>query len=207
MTAPSAPAALAEVTQRWLVRLARHEVARAMGEPVSELLAAPEDPRLDEPVRGFVSWYLDGSLQGCIGVVESAMPLRAFVERFAVQAALHDRRTPALTKRDRPRLDFELHLLSDGQPMIDAHGQRLRGLAAIAAALVPEQDGLWLTHPSGARAFFLPSVWEQLPEASDFVHSLARKAGIDPHSAQADACEGAVMRGRTLQAPHSAFND
>jgi AmmeMemoRadiSam system protein A len=158
----------------------------------------PPDPRLDEAVRGFVSWHLEGRLVGCIGLVESTMPLRDFVVRFAVQAGLHDRRTPPLEVEQLDRLDFELHLLSAEEPMLDASGERLRGLEAIASALEAGRDGLWLTHPSGARAFYLPSVWEQLSNPRDFVQQLARKAGLDPHAADCDECTGAVLRAWTL---------
>lgn len=190
--------ALSPQMQRWVVDVARFELARAMHRAEREP-GPPPDPRTAaKVVRGFVSWHLNGQLQGCIGLVESEMPLEDFVRRFAVQAGLHDARTPALRVADLPHLDFELHLLSAQRAMVDGEGQRLRGLDALASALQPEHDGLWLTHPSGARAFFLPSVWAQLPRPRDFVDALARKAGLDPQSREAHACEGAVVRAWTL---------
>jgi AmmeMemoRadiSam system protein A len=166
--------------------------------PAPVLAAPPDDPALKEPVRGFVSWYLDGALVGCIGLVESQMPLLDFVSRFALQAGTADRRTPDLRAEQVPRLDFELHLLGESEPLCGEDGQRALGLRAIAEALEVGKDGLWLTHPGGARAFFLPSVWEQLPRADAFVLALARKAGLDPSSGECDQCRGAVLRAWTL---------
>ena len=198
LAGPASSLALRSETAAWLVRLARHELARAMRVPGVTLDPPPADPRLDEPVRGFVSWHLAGRLVGCIGLVESAMPLREFVSRFSVQAGMYDRRTPSLEPQQLERLDFELHLLTERAPLVDASGTPVRGLKAIAAALEPGVDGLWLTHPSGARAFYLPSVWEQLSTPGAFVDELARKAGLDPRAAACDECTGAVMRAWTL---------
>ena len=47
---------------------------------------------------------------------------------------------------------------------------------ALLDALVPFEDGLILSC-GRARATFLPSVWEQLPDPAEFVAHLKRKAG------------------------------
>jgi len=126
------------------------------------------------------------------------MPLQAFVERFAVQAGVGDQRTPDLLAEQVSHLDFELHLLSESTPLLMPEGGLARGLDSIARALVPKLDGLWLMHPSGARAFFLPAVWEQLPRSEDFVRALARKAGLDLQGPECKACSGAVLRAWTM---------
>jgi AMMECR1 domain-containing protein len=49
----------------------------------------------------------------------------------------------------------------------------------LVTALRPGTDGLYLTCAHGASAF-LPSVWEQLPDADEFVRHLQVKAGLPP---------------------------
>ena len=169
-----------------------------MGVTAPPVPSRPAERNLDEPVRGFVSWHSGGALVGCIGLVESVRPLQAFVERFAVQAGVGDKRTPDLLAEQVSRLDFELHLLSESTPLLAPEGGLARGLESIAQALIPKLDGLWLMHPSGARAFFLPAVWEQLPRSEDFVRALARKAGLDLHGRDCETCSGAVLRAWTM---------
>ncbi len=163
---------LAEDSQRWLLALARDALAQAMGLPASPLPPAPQDPRLDEPTRVFVSWHEGEELVGCIGTLVSDRPLREGVRHFAVQSGLHDHRTPMPTAQDLPQLHCEISVLSDPEPMEE------HGLRAITDALVPGRDGLVL-RDGAKRAVFLPVVWGSLPTAQSFVDALCRKAGID----------------------------
>jgi len=133
---------------------------------------APADPRLDEPVRLFVSWHEGARLVGCIGTLEAHMPLREAVRHYAVQSGLHDPRTPTPAPSDLPRLRCEISVLTPPEPMAE------QGLDEITAALVPGRDGLVL-RDGERRAVFLPVVWETLPEPHAFVAALCRKARID----------------------------
>jgi AmmeMemoRadiSam system protein A len=166
------PTQLGRVTQEWLLTAARDALGRAMGLAMAELEDAPENPRLLQPTRVFVSWHQGQRLVGCIGTLEADRSLADAVPYFAVQAGLHDRRTPMPTAADLPRLECEISVLSPSEPMAE------RGLAGITAALVPGRDGLVL-YEGARRAVFLPVVWESLPTAAGFVAALCRKAGID----------------------------
>jgi AmmeMemoRadiSam system protein A len=163
---------LAAATRRWLLASARHALAEALGVPAPPLDAPPPDPRLDEPARLFVSWHDGPRLVGCIGTLEAHAPLHAAVRHYAVQAGLHDPRTPTPEPGDLPRLRCEISVLTPPEPMTE------RGLPEITAALVPGRDGLVL-RDGERRAVFLPVVWESLPEPATFVAALCRKARID----------------------------
>ncbi len=163
---------LPAATQRWLLASARHALAQALGVDAPQPGPAPSDPRLDEPARLFVSWHDHGRLVGCIGTLEARTPLRDAVRHYAVQAGLHDPRTPAPRPEDLPRLRGEISVLTPPEPMAQV------GLAAITAALVPGRDGLVL-RDGERRAVFLPMVWQNLPEPREFVAALCRKAKID----------------------------
>lgn len=151
---------------------ARKALADALGVALPPLGPEPAEPRLDEPVRLFVSWHEGPRLVGCIGTLEASLPLRDAVRRYAVEAGLHDPRTPTPAPEDLPRMRCEISLLTAPAPMPE------QGLGSIIAALVPGRDGLVL-RDGERRAVFLPVVWESLPEPAAFVAALCRKARID----------------------------
>lgn len=180
-------ARLAPATRRWLLASARQALADALGVAASPVGPAPDDPRLDEPVRLFVSWHEGPRLVGCIGTLEAHAPLRDAVRHYAVEAGLHDPRTPTPAPSDLPRLRCEISVLTPPEPMVE------EGLAEITAALVPGRDGVVL-RDAERRAVFLPVVWETLPEPAEFVAALCRKARIDPER------RGAFVRGERFYA-------
>jgi AmmeMemoRadiSam system protein A len=178
---------LAPATRRWLLASARHALAEALGVPAPPVGPAPADPRLDEPMRLFVSWHDGPQLVGCIGTLEAHAPLRDAVRHYAVEAGLHDPRTPTPAPGDLPRLRCEISVLTSPEPMAE------QGLPEITAALVPGHDGLVL-RDGERRAVFLPVVWESLPEPAAFVAALCRKARIDVDR------RGALVRGERFHA-------
>lgn len=163
---------IAPATRRWLLASAREALARAMGVSAEPPGPAPDDPLLDERRRLFVSWHDGPRLVGCIGTLQGERPLRDEVRYYAVQAGLHDPRTPMPTPDELPRLRGEVSVLTEPVPMKE------QGLAEITRALVPGRDGLVL-RDGGRRAVFLPVVWSSLPTREAFVAALCRKAGID----------------------------
>lgn len=185
--------------RHWLLQLARHEVAAELarrGRPTTVSVpdpgAAPDDPALSRPSRLFVSWHLRGDLQGCIGTLEPWPSLAEGVVRYAVIAALGDRRTPDLDPRDFDALELEISILGEPRELDEV------GIEAIARVLVPGRDGVILS--CGARsAFFLPVVWKTLPDPQTFLWHLCRKAGVDP------VRDGPRCRAQVLEAV--AFGD
>jgi AmmeMemoRadiSam system protein A len=166
-------ARLAPATRQWLLATARHALADALGVPAAPVGPAPDDPRLDELMRLFVSWHEGPRLVGCIGTLEAHASLKDAVRHYAVEAGLHDPRTPTPAPSDLPRLRCEISVLTPPEPMAE------QGLAEITAALVPGRDGVVL-RDGERRAVFLPVVWESLPEPTAFVAALCHKARIDP---------------------------
>ena len=60
----------------------------------------------------FVTLHLDGSLRGCIGRFTSDESLYATIREMAISAAFSDPRFPALSKREAPRVEIEVSVLS-----------------------------------------------------------------------------------------------
>ncbi|MCA9705283.1 MAG: AmmeMemoRadiSam system protein A [Myxococcales bacterium] len=169
---PPLPAPLPAAVRRWLLASARDALTQAMGGRSSPLGEPPDDPRLDRPARVFVSWHEGSRLVGCIGTLVPESSLRDAVRYFAVQAGLHDPRTPTPHLHELPRLRCEISVLTSPEPMAE------QGLDSITAALVPGRDGLVL-RDGDRRAVFLPVVWHSLPTPAQFVAALCRKAQID----------------------------
>lgn len=187
---------LPSATAKYLLTLARSSLARAVtGRPVA-VPPRPQDPRLEEPARLFVTWKHGERLVGCLGQLEAVAGLEATVTRLAAEAGIHDPRTPGARPDELDHLDLEISILSAPRPL-DAVG-----LPAIARELRPGRDGL-LLEAGGRRAFFLPQVWEQLPDRPSFLAALVRKGGMDPALAQR-AARGWVFGAQVLEDPAPA---
>lgn len=158
--------------RRLLLDLARRSIAHGLdqGGPL------PLDPAdYPEPLRArlaaFVTLNLGGNLRGCIGHLEAVQPLVRDVTDNAYAAAFRDPRFAPLAHRELPDLEIHISVLTPPEPM------SFTSEADLLAQIRPGIDGLILTDGQ-ARGTFLPSVWESLPQARDFLNQLKRKAGL-----------------------------
>lgn len=157
---------------RALVSHARHAIAQALGLPTPPAPALPDHPALSRPGATFVTLHdAAGELRGCVGRTEASRPLGDDVRANALAAAFHDSRFTPLRADEWPGLQVEVSLLGEPEPLA------VCGEAEALAALRPGVDGLILEW-RGARATFLPQVWEKLPDAAAFMAALKRKAGL-----------------------------
>jgi AmmeMemoRadiSam system protein A len=146
-----------------------------LGRPPGVPSAATLPPALQETLGAFVTLTVEGALNGCTGSIEGAEPLGHAVARHAWTSAFADARFPALRGDDYALLLIEVSVLSP-LALLPASSRR-----HLLDQLRPEVDGLVIT--SGARrALFLPSVWEQLTEPTEFLDHLQLKAGLPAHS-------------------------
>ena len=155
-----------------LLQLARDSIAHGLRHgralPV-DILNYPEALRV--PRATFVTLHEDGELRGCIGTLEAHQPLVKDIADNAFSAAFRDPRFVPLRAGELPRLDIHISVLSPPVPLT-FHDE-----ADLLAQLRPGIDGLILTSP-GHRGTFLPSVWETLPRAEEFLRHLKRKANL-----------------------------
>lgn len=133
--------------------------------------ALPE--RLGEPGASFVTLHRQGELRGCIGSLEPRRSLAGDVAENAFNAAFRDPRFPPLRAPELAQLDLHVSVLGMPEPMAFSDE------ADLIARLRPGEDGLIL-ESAGRRGTFLPSVWESLPRAEDFLRHLKMKAGLPP---------------------------
>lgn len=136
------------------------------------LQPGPDDLReaFSEPAACFVTLHKDGLLRGCIGSMEATEPLAKAVAWAAFSAGFRDPRFPSLKSEEMENLALEISILTPMQEIAVSSEQDLLD------TLRPGIDGL-LLEEQWRHAVYLPSVWQQLPEPSDFVRQLKMKAG------------------------------
>ncbi len=128
---------------------------------------------LIEPRASLVTLRRHGELAGCIGSLEPVRPLIVDVSLNAFAAAFEDPRLRSVTMADLPVLEIEISVLGPMRPMT------ADSVDDLVARVRPSEDGLLVT-AGGRRGTFLPSVWDTLPDAADFVAHLWAKAGRAP---------------------------
>jgi AmmeMemoRadiSam system protein A len=118
---------LDESQRRFLLHIARESLAAFLQKrPFTP--TPPEDPNLWLQVGIFVTlWLQDGReppphwphgyLRGCVGHVQSDLPMYEAVAKTAVEAATNDPRFPALTPAEFKHICFEISLLSPLMPV------------------------------------------------------------------------------------------
>jgi AmmeMemoRadiSam system protein A len=160
--------------RRRLLALARDSIERGLaGRDLPDCPDEAAGADLALVRASFATLTLAGELRGCCGSLQATRPLAADVWRNAWAAAFADPRFAPLARHEYPGIDLHISVLSPLEPLEAASEQQL------LAALRPGTDGLVL-ELDAARATFLPAVWEQLPDAGDFVRHLKHKAGWAP---------------------------
>jgi AmmeMemoRadiSam system protein A len=158
-----------------LLGLARESLRRAaLGEQQLTVPAGLHSRLLAR--RGcFVTLTIKGELRGCVGNLLPEQPLAEAVISSARLAALHDSRFTPVTPDEVPRIDIEVSVLTVPEPL---HFDSPEGLLA---KLRPGEDGVVLKIGTKISTF-LPQVWQQLPDPSEFMSRLSEKAGVPPQA-------------------------
>ncbi len=127
---------------------------------------------LQQQLACFVTLHKHGQLRGCIGALEAYQPLINDVAEHAFAAAFNDPRFPVLQQSEFKDIDIEISVLGKPEAM------QFKSEEDLLRQIRPGTDGLILEYRYH-RGTFLPSVWEQLPLANDFLQHLKTKAGLD----------------------------
>jgi AmmeMemoRadiSam system protein A len=144
------------------------ETGNALKVEVTDYSAA-----LQQPGASFVTLTIQRQLRGCIGRLQATRPLVEDVAQNAYSAAFEDSRFPPLNDAEYDQLEYHISILNPAEPLeFDSETDLLQQLR-------PGVDGLIL-EDRGRRATFLPSVWDSLPSAADFLRHLKMKAGLSP---------------------------
>lgn len=170
-----------------LLRLARKTIAEKLGctvdpETVDGLADVLQDAVFRRCHGTFVTLKIDDHLRGCIGNLTALEPLKENIPRNAINAAFKDPRFSPLSSDEFERVEIEVSILTEPQPLEYADSRDLLG------RLRPDIDGVILSE-GAASATFLPQVWEQLPSAKDFLSHLCLKAGLPGDAWEKDRLE------------------
>jgi uncharacterized protein len=162
---------LSDADKRTLLEFARESIEAGLNLRTLAPLPARSYPEsLQQHRSAFVTLHLDQALRGCCGSIEPSYPLFEEVWRSAAAAAFGDPRFPALRASEWPHTHVHVSVLERLQPMPSSSEEELLNW------LQPGVDGVVLQW-GHARATFLPSVWEQLPDKRSFLQHLKAKAG------------------------------
>jgi AmmeMemoRadiSam system protein B/AmmeMemoRadiSam system protein A len=151
-----------------LLSIARAAISRALNLPLETDETAPW---LAEKGACFVTLTQQGELRGCIGTLQAHRSLLDDVKNNAVSAALRDPRFPPLSAQELNLTSIEVSLLSPTQAIV------FNNEADALAQLRPGVDGIVFEF-GRYRSTFLPQVWEQLPQPTQFMAQLKFKAGL-----------------------------
>ena len=155
-----------------LLKVARQSLElKLRGKKLPQLDLASQTPRLQADGASFVTLTINGQLRGCIGTLEAYRPLIEDVREHALAAALNDYRFSKVQPEELDRIDIEISRLTAPKPLDFTDADNL------LAKLRPNIDGVVLMDGK-RRATFLPQVWEQLPNADEFLSHLSRKMGL-----------------------------
>ena len=164
--------------KKYLLSLARKAIIQAINHhSPPEIDFSTLSTELKSDGATFVTLTIKGQLRGCIGTLEAHQPLAIDVREHAIAAALEDYRFPPVTAGELPSITIEVSRLTFPVPLTYSDSD------ALIQNLRPGIDGVILAD-GFRRATFLPQVWEQLPQAEDFLSHLCAKMGSNPDAWQ-----------------------
>jgi AmmeMemoRadiSam system protein A len=153
--------------KRELLAIARDSVAAAIvGKTSSNIVGPVPSSELLEPHGAFVTLRINSELRGCIGYMESSLPLAEVVAEVARKAALEDPRFDPLTLQELEQVTVEVSIIS--QPV------RIHGKDEICIG----KHGLILDL-GYSKGVLLPQVATEYGwDAEQFLEGVCMKAGV-----------------------------
>jgi AmmeMemoRadiSam system protein A len=162
--------------RRFLLQLARRTIEAAVRQ---QPLIAPDPNRLEAPLREcrscFVTLEKPSGLRGCIGHLIPHEPLFQALIHAARQAALADPRFSRVQSDELGEIRIEISVLSSLIPLV------YTSIPDLLRQLEPSRHGVVLQF-GDRTCTFLPQVWEQIPDKTDFLDRLAQKGGWESSS-------------------------
>lgn len=161
--------------KRFLLDLARKAIEYYLSTG-KKLELGPDEVPSEEMIEDgacFVTLYENKELRGCIGSLEAHRPLFVDVIENAIASAVGDPRFPPLTVSELEAVKISISVLTKPEEL------EIKTATDLLEKLVPGKHGL-IIQKGVARATFLPAVWKQIPEKTEFLRHLSMKAGLLP---------------------------
>ncbi len=136
----------------------------------------PDENEVTEKLRQkqatFVTLTKDGKLRGCIGKLIAVLPLYKDIIKNTYSAAFSDPRFPQLSEAELKEIKIEISILSKPEKL------EYKDYNDLLEKLQKSKPGVILEHGL-YNGTFLPQVWEEIPDAKDFISRLTKKAGLN----------------------------
>ena len=166
------PFELTDKKKNILLQYARQAIAEGLKKNTKFTVSLDHvDSFLRRSYATFVTCEIDNQLRGCRGELQSNKALIHGVIYNAQQAAFNDPRFAPLTLAEFEKCRLKISILS---PLRRLHVESEKKLIEF---LQLHKTGL-IIKDTDHQATFLPSVWEQIPDAVTFVTHLKKKAGL-----------------------------
>jgi len=166
---------IAEEQGQRLIQVARRTIAARLGTLDHPEKVVPDrdlaDPAFREKRGTFVTLKLKGQLRGCMGCLTPSESILEGIQRNAINSAFNDPRFPALSATELDQAKIDISILTEPRDL------EYTGAEDLLKKLRCNIDGV-IIKKGGARATFLPQVWEQLPRTENFLACLCQKAGL-----------------------------
>jgi uncharacterized protein len=157
-----------------LLELTRRSIeAAARKRTLPRIRLTDYSTRLQQNGASFVTLTTQGALRGCIGTLEAYQPLVMDVVDHAAAAATEDFRFSPVSPAEIQMIAIEISVLTPPVKLKYTLPEDL------TAKLTPGEDGVIL-RDGRLRATFLPQVWDQLPDKTEFLSHLCAKMGAAP---------------------------
>ncbi|MGQ1948453.1 AmmeMemoRadiSam system protein B [Geofilum sp. OHC36d9] len=150
-----------------LLTIARQTLSNTFNK-MPDNITAPASEILNQPAGAFVSLYISGHLNGCIGQLEPSQPLWLVVKEMVLAAAFDDHRFDRLKAEDLPYLEIEISVLTPPAKITDIN------------EIEPGRHGI-IIQKGPHRGTFLPQVAQRMHWTREEMlrHCARDKMGID----------------------------
>ena len=157
---------------KYLLKLARATIEKKLfDKDVFEEESNPSEKFLNKRAA-FVTLNIHGNLRGCIGHIVPQVSLVESIQSNALSAAFKDPRFPPLSREEWDDIEVEISILTVPEQL------KYSGAEDLLEKLRPGIDGVILIK-NNRQSTFLPQVWDQLPDKTEFLSHLCMKAGME----------------------------
>ena len=122
----------------------------------------------------FITLTKSKKLRGCVGFLVAAKELYKDVQKNTINSAFHDSRFPPLKKPELKEIKIEVSVLSKPKKIEFKKPKEL-------LKKINNKMGIILKKGFYS-ATFLPQVWEQIPDKTEFLEHLSLKTGLDKNT-------------------------